>query len=180
MTRMDGWSDDAVAPHPATIRVAAYTCPPDHMAFIEHVYHRVVRVTAAAPVGEIRMEWRFTPSGGAEGDLFTTVFWGNVVNDNAQIAPAGGAITLNAGDSVRALTRDLSTGGTASYEMQYKISEFEMHQMENEVIEFPNGVIVPSGHQVYVNRPAVANDLYYSISGWLGVPKTPMVDWFNT
>ena len=76
-------------------------------------------------------------------------------------------------------TVDASAGGTVMHVYGYKGTEFEMQQMENEVIEFPNSVIIPSGHHIYINRPVTANDLYYSINGYLGVPKSPMVDWYN-
>ena len=160
-------------PHAANDRWT-YTVPPNRIAFVEALTTRVTRVTVAAPSSDAHCT--------IVTDIavcFDSIIYTNIVGDTDKTV-VGQNMILLAGETIIGRTRDNSTGGTINYVSDMIASQFEMHQMENEVIEFPDGVIVPSGHQVYVNRPVVANDLYYSVSGWLGVPKTPMVDWFNT
>ena len=175
---INGLYDATVGPHVEAVRIT-YTCPANRIAMVEVMGINATRITAAAPIGFVNVRWYCQPVGGVNRPFFTVTTFNNVTGVSID-RTIGSTMVLYAGDILTLTTTDVGTGGTIAYECGFKGSELEMHQMENEVIEFPNGVIVPSGHQVYVNRPAVANDLYYSISGWLGVPKTPMVDWFNT
>jgi len=122
-SKIIGYDNQGVAPHVTTERISFYTVPADKIVIINFVYIQMVRSTVAAPVGEARTEIRLTPYGDSEEDFITLIHFDNTVGATQQIV--GSNVPLFAGDKLRAVTRDLSTGGEMAYCIRAKLTEFD-------------------------------------------------------
>jgi hypothetical protein len=110
------------APAAATERFT-YTTPSDKLAFIETIALEMLRITAAAPVGQSTIRVAIDTLTDAEVNLVVLDMLNNAVDANRQ-AEMGGAFVLEAAEIVRALTADTSTGGTILYRAALKLTEF--------------------------------------------------------
>lgn len=115
-----GFHASGVAPHGNTVR-ATYTCPASRKAWISSIFFNVVRLTAAAPAGEVILQAE-APTAGVSAAII--VLGSNGVGDRASDG-FGQSITLRAADIVRIITQDTSTGGTCRYDEDVAILEYD-------------------------------------------------------
>lgn len=102
----------AVAPHGLTNRWTR-TVPAGLRAQVQLVSGQIMRVTAAAPVGQVQMLVSVVCSGNTAQVLMLQMLT-NTAGDQ-QHAEFGGEILLAPGDTVACATQDASTGGTVNY-----------------------------------------------------------------
>jgi hypothetical protein len=112
-----------VAPHGATQR-ASYTVPAGKKAYVDMVLLTVRRDLAAGAAALAAAYATYTPSGGTETRLFQQGDFQNTVNagQQATITQFG---FLGVGDAVKLYTLDASTGGTYTYLIGAKITEYD-------------------------------------------------------
>lgn len=121
---VDQYSSNA-APHAETARVT-YTCPQDRKAMVELLYGEVSRMVADPGVfAWCGSRWKFTPAGKTEAELFTVQFYDNNVGKTTSLG-LGTTLTLLPGDKIIGYTIDLSAGGTINYQLNYKLTEFDL------------------------------------------------------
>ncbi len=110
------------APHGQTVRVS-YTVPTGRLAVVELINLMYIRVTTASPVTEYGFLVDLVNADGGNAD------WINRTSLNNNLAfevseTHGTAIFLRAGQQIRLITFDGSTGGTVTYRGGMKITEF--------------------------------------------------------
>lgn len=115
-----GFHASAVAPHGNTVR-ATYTVPASRKAWIASIFFNVVRLTVAAPAGEVILQAE-APTAGTSAAII--VLGSNGVGDRASDG-FGQSITLLATQIVRVITQDTSTGGTCRYDEDVQITEYD-------------------------------------------------------
>lgn len=113
----------AVAPH-AEIQRDLYTCPAGKRAKVMGVSLTALRVTAAAPVGLVKVTLRHT-SGGITRDIQYAAMLKNNVGDSCDVH-LGELVWLETADEIRLETSDLSTGGTVTYLASVSICEYQL------------------------------------------------------
>jgi len=118
-----GYSAAGIGPHGSTTR-ATYTVPAGKKAYLEVIAAHIRRQTAAAPVGLVRALFIYTPFGGSSWYPTLITLATNGVSDAAH-GELSGLGLLAAGDLIRLLTEDLSTGGTVEYQGIIKAVEFD-------------------------------------------------------
>lgn len=114
-----GFLTAGAAPHVATTR-ATYTVPANRKAFITQSSLDMIRITAAAPAAKQYITFFIV---GESGDFEVTML-DNTVGASRNKTGGSGAV-LFAGDVVQIKTFDGSTGGTADYDGQIEIIEFD-------------------------------------------------------
>lgn len=121
-TGVQAYDAAPVAPHVLTTRWTV-TVASGRKAMVENANVRLVRLTAAAPVGQTNIQIIVT-SGATQVDLFNIFTWDNTVNVFRSAAmPA--SVTLYAGETLAATTSDVSTGGTNYIGMFGKYTTFD-------------------------------------------------------
>jgi len=119
---MRGFSS-VTGPHSMTDRWT-YTVPAGKKAYIEFLCIKSIRATAAGTAGTVVIQITYTPSGASEQVLAATGLYTNTVGDKDEVT-CGHALTMLAGDLLKGLTYDGSTGGTVNYLVVAKITEFD-------------------------------------------------------
>ncbi len=112
-----------LAPHPLTQR-ATYTAPVNKQAFIEGIYGFTQKATTGVATGVHQIIFYITPFGGAKQELWRVSAFQNVAYDGQQLS-VGSQLRLFAGDEFSVDTQDMAGGGTASYILGFKITEFD-------------------------------------------------------
>jgi len=126
VSNADQYIAAAVAPHAPIVRVG-YTCPSDKRALVEVLQAKVTRDVVAAPAGLAQAWWTITPNGEtvrrniAHAGIVT-----NIVGDQDK-AMIGTTLVLYPGDLMEGMTADGSTGGSCTYVLGYKLSEFDAY-----------------------------------------------------
>ena len=106
-----------IAPHATTTRYT-YTVSAGKKVYLEHVGSRVLRTSAAAPVGQFGIEQQVTDGTkqillSERYSLDNTV---NLVQDDIRVL----GCTIYAGETVSGVTLDSSTGGLVQYWVSIK------------------------------------------------------------
>jgi len=120
--------DATVGPHAATTRLT-YTCPINKIARVEMLELRATRVTVAAPVGFVNVNFSITLGGQAAISFMGLVQYGNAIGDQERDT-LGVIMMLFPGEIITGASADGSTGGTVDYHIGYKITEFELKEKE--------------------------------------------------
>lgn len=111
-----------VAPHILTGR-GTYTVPAGKRAIITSVMLGATRATAAAPLGEVDINFKINP-GGLTQYVLKLKHINNTVN--ADLARYMGCqLFMEAGDVAEITTIDTSTGGTMDYYAGFTYTEFD-------------------------------------------------------
>ena len=117
------YSSFSASPHSLTERFS-YTCPSGKKALVEVLSARVERVTAATEADTAVAVFKFTPSGATGYYILRSSIRTNNAGDKEDKA-IGTTLVMCPGDKIQAFTFDLSTGGTCSYLLTMKITEFD-------------------------------------------------------
>jgi len=110
-------------PHVATQRIT-YTVPPDRVCMVEMTALMMLRLTVAAPVGRAAIILKYTPLDQAQASIVYLEHYDNTPGFATQFI-TGSTLTLFSGDILRVDTGDTSTGGTISYKIGLKGTEFD-------------------------------------------------------
>jgi len=113
-----------VGPHGTTTRWT-YTVPPNKKAYVELMLVEIVRRTAAGAVATYGCYIRFLQTGVTVTIMKVESRDNNVDAEKHRVL--GQSITLHEGDSLRAQTVDLSTGGVVDYQATVKFTEFDAY-----------------------------------------------------
>lgn len=108
----------------ATTQRWTYTVPANRKSYVEFGLIAAERSAAAAPVGTIEAFVQYTPNGGATSTIAYLRQDTNTVGIPYFI-PIGQAMLLFAGDNLAAFTDDTSTGGSVSFQLAIKVTEFD-------------------------------------------------------
>lgn len=113
----------SIAPHAETIRWS-YIVPSGRKAIIEAIVVHLIRTTVATSINEYGAYVRAVlPNNyNAQVRLIDTLVNTQYYNVNDEFA---GALTLFEADTLQAVTYDGSTGGTVSYYLAHKGTEFD-------------------------------------------------------
>jgi len=114
---------NAQAPHSDT-QQWTYTVPAGRKTFIEYIQAKVRRATAATTAGRPRCTISYAPGGSGLDIFMRAAINSNNVGDCDHII-LGQNMVLLPGDIVTGFTGDDSTGGTADYNLNMKIIEFD-------------------------------------------------------
>lgn len=117
------FAGSAIAPHGNTVRWT-YTVPANRKCLLEWNYNFILRETAAGVLGAEVIQINYTPSGGGGALLQDTRQVNNSANALTQITTTP-QLSLFAGDNVNGDTTDTSTGGTSTYALMAKGTEFD-------------------------------------------------------
>ena len=112
------FTNTGVAPHVITSRWT-YTVPAGRKCQIEFVQIELVRKTVAAPVNTA---FGYVTIAGAS--FLRAVMESNTIGERSNTV-AGVGVILEAGDVIAGLTFDSSTGGTITYTLTLKGTEFD-------------------------------------------------------
>jgi len=124
----------STGPHIANERLT-YTCPKGRVAFVELIDIEMVRLTVAAPVGEVHTYVTLTPTTPSYGTIARAIMLTNGVADRVPKQVYG--ITLFAGEIISIYTVDNGTGGTVRYSGTMKIVEFDARGSKTEFYREP-------------------------------------------
>jgi len=116
-------ADAGRSPHSETERWT-YTVPSGKKALIESLYIKIMRATAASSAVLVLAAVQLGLGGGTNYYHWIAALRTNNVGDKDDII-IGQSIILNAGDVLRAISSDSSTGGTVDYYILAKITEFD-------------------------------------------------------
>ncbi len=118
-------------PHAANERLT-YTCPKGRTAFIELIDIEMIRVTVAAPVGDVLTYVTLAPVKARypTGRIATARLITNVIGDN--VRKQIHQISLFAGDAISTWTVHMGTGGTVRLTGAWKIVEFDARDPKTE------------------------------------------------
>ena len=112
------FTGSAVAPHGATTRWT-YTVPTARKAYLGSLMLRWRRVTVAAPVGQITINFRI---GGLQRALVQNTL--NAV-DSIEMVPLVLNMSLTAANAIDSLSTDLGTGGTCDIHTALQAVEYD-------------------------------------------------------
>lgn len=107
------YAETSISPHGETERVR-YTVPSNCFAFVQHVWIRVRRATAASTLGWVRARVEVLHDGTSVNYVLDCWHRDNTVDSTAFTTLATN-IWLLPGDAIRIVTSDASTGGTMDY-----------------------------------------------------------------
>jgi len=117
------YTGDNVEPH-STEQRWTYTVPKGRMAFIEIMDIVVIRREAASSVGLIDAHVCYKPYGGDVAPILVGLLLDNNVGAKVERG-VGQALVVLEYDKLEAHTFDESTGGSASYRIVLKVTEFD-------------------------------------------------------
>lgn len=114
--------DGTVAPHAGTERWS-YTVPTGKKFLLQLATAQTTRITAAAPAADASAQVKYQPNGGSEQLQIYTLSYDNTVGARVSEQLGTNAAML-AGDFMRGVTSDGSTGGTVKYLISIQGIEF--------------------------------------------------------
>lgn len=117
------YQDNGIPPHAQTQRVT-YTAPANRKALLEASTTICLRLTAAAPVGLVRMSIAGTYDGATGAWQPAAIMLDNAVGALGGFSQSQQSI-LQPGNNVRGFTEDQSTGGTVQYIVTAKLTEYD-------------------------------------------------------
>jgi len=121
--RFQYYFNNIVAPHADTDRWT-YSVPAGKKAFMELLTCALIRDAAATTAGWARATIYIQPSGGTmQRALWASLY--SITQGDKDHAEIGSGPLLYAGDAVKGQTGDGSTGGSVTYLVTAKITEFD-------------------------------------------------------
>ena len=120
---VNGMYTNQLVPHAAIDRIN-YTVPNNRRARVTLSDINVMRMTAAAPVGNYRVPYFFTPNGGGEVLLGIFSRADNTLY-NHQYTHFNGLMILSEGDNLRFESADFSTAGSLIFTFGCTIFEYD-------------------------------------------------------
>ncbi len=116
------YGETAVAPHGLTLR-GSYTVPADRKAILNGFSIFVVRRQAGVALGRTTGYFKFVPSGGGSGTVFSVTMFDAAVGANSHEALAPGFVMYPA-DELELYTADGSGAGSCDYDLVAMMTEF--------------------------------------------------------
>lgn len=114
---------NGVTPHAQTVR-ASYTVPAGRKAVVEASFCQMYRDNVAAPVNIVTASLYYTKSGGAAQQVLNA-FSGNNTLWSGDHVYEGWSLRLFAGDAITLYTSDASTGGTNTFNLFARATEYD-------------------------------------------------------
>jgi len=117
------YSAQGVGPHGMTTRWT-YTVPTGRKTMLEALMAYLMRATAATTLGWASIQIWYQPAGGTDQELVYLDLYDNTVAAKT-VSHLPFAVVLLAGDILRGVTADTSTGGACNYRIAAKATEYD-------------------------------------------------------
>lgn len=114
---------NSVAPHAQTTR-ASYTVPANRKAVVEASFVQMIRDSAAAAASIVQASFYYTKSGGSAQQVINAFSGSNVLWSGDHFG-IGWSLRLFAGDVIDLRTSDVSTGGTNTFNLFARATEYD-------------------------------------------------------